>query len=98
MSERDSYDAGTPPDLWSLPAGDNPDPPVAWGAAHPAAAPDRRRVAVFSDAPRPLGDQDRVAPARLGRHACDGHGPAGVHPGDSGRLGGRGGRAAVSAD
>jgi hypothetical protein len=71
---------------------------VVWGTGHPAAATDRRGVAVFSDAPRTVGDKDRVAPARLGGEACDRHGPAGVHPGDSSGISGRGGSPPVSAD
>ena len=55
-------------------------------------------VALSGRACRPPGDESRVAPARLGRHARERHGPAGVCPGDSGGLGRRGGGAAVSRD
>ena len=55
-------------------------------------------VTLSGRACRPPGDESRVAPARLGRHARERHGPAGVCPGDSGGLGRRGGGAAVSRD
>ena len=56
------------------------------------------RVTLSGQACRPPGDQSGVAPARLGRHACERHRPAGVCPGDSRRVGRHGGGAAVSQD